>query len=59
MEGCLVCDRFNSCSQCMQDYDLQDGRCVSNEPGVNVIAIAFGAAGGVVFLVILGKILFI
>ena len=40
----------------MQDYDLQNGICVSNGPGVNVIAIAFGAAGGVVFLVIVGNL---
>ena len=59
MEGCIVCDRFNNCSQCMSDYDLQDGVCVGSGGGVNVIAIALGVAGGVVVLIILGKRLII
>ena len=43
----------------MSDYDLQDGVCVGSGGGVNVIAIALGTAGGVVVLVVLGKILII
>ena len=54
MEGCLVCDRYNSCSQCTQNFELQDGVCRDNGGGANVIAIALGAAGGVVVLVALG-----
>ena len=54
MEGCLTCDSYNYCTQCMQDYDLIDNTCKSNGPGVNVIGIALGAACGVIFLVAAG-----